>query len=229
MQASALIRAATALVAAMPLFVSAQSRTPASVTRSGTLVVAGHPDEAPLVRINGRSYVDIEALARLTGASVRYSGSRVILTLPASSSAQASATQTSGKTPQFSGAFLTAEIEALTAIREWRVSLVNAVENSYPIDDSWIAPLRRSADSRVQLAAAAATTGPDQKTLELLRNEFANMQQQSDNLLALRSRLSYIRADTFNNNPQDQKILACERALAQVAAAKEFQDDPSCH
>jgi len=228
MQASALVRAATALIAAVPLFVSAQSRGPAQAARSGTLVLAGQQEEAPLLRINGRSYVDIESLARLTGASVRYSGTRVILMLP-SSGQQASGAQGASKTPQFSGAFLIAEIEALTAIREWRVSLVNAVENSYPIADNWIAPLRRSADSKVQLAAAAATTEPEQKTLDLLRNEFANMQQQSDNLLALRSRLSYIPADTFNDNPQDQKILACERALAHVAASKEFQDDPACH
>jgi len=229
MQAFALFRAATALIAALPLLASAQSRPPATVARSGTLILAGHQEEAPLFRINGRSYVDIESLARLTGASVRYSGNRVILTLPASSSRLASGAQASSKTPQLSGPFLTAEIEALTAIREWRVSLVNAVENSYPIADNWIAPLRRSADSRVQLAAAAATTEPDQKTLDLLRNEFAKMQQESDNLLALRSRLSYIPPDTFSNDPQDQKIRACERALAQVAASKEFQDEPSCH
>jgi len=103
------------------------------------------------------------------------------------------------------------------------------VQNNYPIADTWIAPLRRFADSKLQLAAAAASTDPDQKTLDLLRNEFANMQQQSDNLLALRGRVSEIRTDTFDNNPLDQKILACQRALAQVAASKQFHDDPSCH
>jgi len=239
MQAFARTRAATALALVLPLLAppriaSAQTGAPTAAprfSRSGTLIVSGTREPAPLVRINGHSYVDIESLARLTGATVRYNGNQVILTLPASSSTGqgASGADDSGKPPQLSGPFLAAEIEALTAIREWRVSLVNAVQNNYPIADNWIAPLRRFADSRVQLAAAATSTDPDHKTLELLRNEFANMQQQSDDLLALRARVSYIPPTTFDNNPQDQKVLACERALAQLAASKEFHDDPSCH
>jgi len=55
------------------------------------------------------------------------------------------------------------------------------------------------------------------------------MQQESDNLLAMRARISEIRPDMLDNNPQDQKILTCERALAQVAASKQFHDDSSCH
>jgi hypothetical protein len=235
MQAIVRIPATAALAFAVPLFVAAQARNsgaPPATSHTETLIIAGHQEQAPLVRMNGRSYVDIESLARLTGASVRYNGNQIILTLPESSlgGRQGSGNgEQSGAPPQLSGPFLAAEIEALTAIREWRVLLVNAVQNNYPIADTWIAPLRRFADSKLQLAAAAASTDPDQKSLDLLRNEFANMQQQSDNLLALRGRVSEIRTDTFDNNPLDQKILACQRALAQVAASKQFHDDPSCH
>jgi hypothetical protein len=154
-------------------------------------------------------------------------GNQIILTLPGGTNQTAQAA--AATTPQLSGPFLAAEIEALTAIREWRVSLANAVRYQYPIAENWIAPLRRFSDEKLQLAAAAATTEPDQKTLELLRNEFANMQQESDTLLAMRARVAEIRPDMLDNNPQDQKILTCERALAQVAASKQFQDDPACH
>jgi hypothetical protein len=219
-----------------PLVVSAQTRTSVppsspvqSRTQPGTLIIAGQQEQALVTRINGHPYVDIESLARITHASVRYVGSQIILTLPnASASAQTDATTQAGP-PQLSGAFLAAEIEALTAIREWRVSLVNAVQNNYPIEPSWIAPLHRFSDEKLQLAAAAASTEPDQKTLELLRNEFANMQQESDTFVAMRARINYIPPDSFNNNSQDQKILTCQRALAQVAASKQFQDDASCH
>ena len=209
---------------------SAQTRPSApvrSATQPGTLVIAGQPEQATVTRIGGHPYIDIESLARITHATVRYVGSQIILTLPT----QPAPANTSGQasTPQLSGPFLAAEIEALTAIREWRVSLVNAVQYQYPIANNWIAPLHRFADEKLQLAAAAASTDPDQKTLELLRNELTNMQQESDNLLAMRARLNEIRPDMMDNNPQDQKILTCERALAQVAAAKQFQDDPSCH
>jgi hypothetical protein len=234
MQALARIRY-VALALLLPIATSAQTRTavPArpAAQSAGTLVIAGQQDQAPLVRINGRPYIDIESLARLTHATVRYTGSQVILTFPNGSQlTQAAETSAqSARGPQLSGAFLAAEIETLTAIREWRVSLVNAVQNNYPVADNWIAPLRRFADSKLQLAAAAASTEPDQQTLELLRNEFTNMQQESDGLLAMRAKISYIRPDTFDNNTLDQKILTCQRALAQVAASKQFQDDPACH
>jgi hypothetical protein len=232
----ALARPSAILVLFFPLVVSAQTRTSVSPsspvqsrTQPGTLVVAGQQEQAPVTRINGHPYIDIESLARITHATVRYVGSQIILTLPnASPSAQTDATTQAGP-PQLSGAFLAAEIEALTAIREWRVSLVNAVQNNYPIEPSWIAPLHRFSDEKLQLAAAAASTEPDQKTLELLRNEFANMQEESDTFVAMRARINYIPPDSFNNNSQDQKILSCQRALAQVAASKQFQDDASCH
>lgn len=233
-----LTRTSAILVLSLPLVVLAQTRTsvppPSSSqprTQSGTLVITGQQDQAPLMRINGRSYVDIESLARVTHATVRYTGSQVILTLPSGSQSEqpVSTPAQPGGPPQLSGAFLAAEIEALTAIREWRISLVYAVQNNYPIEPSWIAPLHRFADEKLQLAAAAANTDPDQKTLELLRNEFANMQQESDSFVAMRARVNYIPPDSFNNNSQDQKILTCQRALAQVAASKQFQDEPSCH
>ena len=97
------------------------------------------------------------------------------------------------------------------------MSLVNAIQNNYPVTDSWVGRLRRSAEAKLQLAIAAATTEPDQKALELLRNEFANMQQMSDQFLAMHAKANYISPDSFDNNALDQKILGCERALAGMA------------
>src|ERR1017187_9814541 len=45
-----------------------------------TLIVAGQPGQAPIVQMNGKSYVDIDALARLTNSSVSIKGNQVILT-----------------------------------------------------------------------------------------------------------------------------------------------------
>jgi hypothetical protein len=49
-----------------------------------TLVVTGQPGQIPIVQINGKSYVDIDALARLTNSSVSVKGNQVILTPPGS-------------------------------------------------------------------------------------------------------------------------------------------------
>jgi len=45
-----------------------------------TLIVTGQPGQIPIVQMNGKSYVDIDALARLTNSSVSIKGNRVILT-----------------------------------------------------------------------------------------------------------------------------------------------------
>ncbi len=196
--------------------------------QSGTLTIAGQPDQVPLVQINGRTYVDIESLARATHGSIRFQGSKTILELPSSAEPTPSSAQPS-KPPQLSEDFLRAEIEALTQIREWRVTLVYAVQNNTAVMQGWVGPLQRSADSKLQLAVAAASTVPDHEAVELLRNEFASMQQMSNQFLALHAKSSYTPPDSFDNNSLDRKILDCERGLVSMAATKQFVDEPSCH
>lgn len=217
------IRFAKVLLLLIPAVACAQTSQ-----QGGTLTIAGQPDQAALLRVNGKAYVDIESLARITHGSVRFNGTQTILTLPQTAMAATPVTEPKPKPPQLSEAFLSAEIEALTQIREWRAALVNAIQNNYPVTDSWVGKLRRSADGKLQLAIAAATTEPDQRGLEFLRNDFTNMQQMSDQFLAMQAKANYISPDSFDNNSMDQKILSCERALVSMAATKQFQDEVSC-
>ncbi len=48
----------------------------------GTLAVAGHAGQVPVVKINGKTYVDVESLARLTGGTLSFQASQTMLTLP---------------------------------------------------------------------------------------------------------------------------------------------------
>ena len=211
-----------AMLLALPIMAGAQTSQ-----QAGTLTIAGQTDQATLVRINGKSYVDIESLARITHGSVRFQGSQTVLTLPASAGTAAAAALPS-RPPDLSAGFLNAEIEALTQIREWRAALVNAIQNNYPVAGNWVDPLHRSADAKLQLAVAAATTGPDQKAVELLKNEFTNMQQMSDQFLAMHAKAANIAPDSLDKDPLNQKILDCSHALASMAATKQFQDEVSC-
>ena len=200
----------------------------------GTLTISGQPEQAQLVRINGKSYVDVESLARMTHGTLRFDGGRTILTLPATAGGAAAASGVTTtidmtKVPRLTEGFLGAEIEALTQVREWHVSLVNAVNYNYPITGTWVSPMQRQAEAKLQLAVAAATSEPDQKAAQLLRAEFTNMQQMSDQLLAMHDKASYISPEIFNNNTLDTKILGCEQALAAMAATKQFQDEAQCH
>lgn len=217
---------------ALALSVAAGAQVPDATAQTHpvarTLTVTGQPGEAPLIQSNGKSYIDIESLARVTHGSLQFRGDQVILTLPGTTTGGAASSAQSEK-PHLSQAFLAAEIEALTQIREWRAALANAVQNNAPIKEHWVGPLERSAESRVRLAVAASSTVPDHQSVELLRNVFANMQQMSDQFLAKQAKSSYIPPTSFDSNPLDQKILSCERALAAMAATKQFQDEPSCH
>jgi hypothetical protein len=50
--------------------------------QNGTLLVSGHSGQVPVLQMNGRSYVSIEALARLANGSLKFSGKQITLTLP---------------------------------------------------------------------------------------------------------------------------------------------------
>jgi len=229
------LRSLARLVVLLAFPIAAGSQTP---LQTRTLTIAGQSDRAPVVQINGKSYVEIESLARMTHGSLRFQGNQIILTLPPTS---ASITDPSASVPPpsaqpdkppqpgLSEGFLKAQIDALTQIRDWHVAIVSAVQSNNPVTENWVGPLRRSADSRVALATAAAATDPDRKAVELLRNQFNNMQQMSDQFLALHTQSSYTPPDSFAGNPLDQKIVSCEHALASMAATRQFQDDISCH
>ena len=45
----------------------------------------------------------------------------------------------------------------------------------------------------------------------------------------MKKNMNYISPDSFDNNPLDQKILTCSRALAAMAASGQVQDEISCH
>jgi hypothetical protein len=202
-----------------------------SAQQNGTLLVSGHTGQVPVLQINGRSYVDIEALARLANGSLAFKGDQITLTLPASaSSATAVAPPASqNATSGFSKEFLKAGIEEMTEIREWRSALVNAVHNGYPVTDEFVEGYRGQAATNLSLASVAASTDSDRQAFQLLSNEFDNMQKLSNKILAARKNMNYISSDALKNDPMDQKILNCARSLAAMAASGQFQDDGSCH
>jgi hypothetical protein len=209
--------------------------------QSATLTVNGHSGEAPVIQASGRSYVDVEALARITNGSLRFNGNQMILTLPAPTrgarmtvpttgpAARQAAASPESSQPGFSKAFLKAGIEAMAEVREWRSALESAVQYGFPPGDTWVNRYSGSAATSISLASAAASTNDDRQGFQLLNNEFNNMQKLSSQMLSRRKNMNYIPPDALQNDPVDQKILACARALQAMAAAGQFQDDASCH
>ncbi len=204
----------------MPAFTQAQP--------SGTLVVSGQPGQTPVLQINGRSYVDITALARLINGSVSFKGNQVTLTLPGAADSTPPAA-TSQPASAFSKDFLRAGIEEMSVIREWRSALTDAVQNGYPVTDAFVAGYRGQASTSLRLASVAASTDADRSAFQLLSNEFDNMQKLSNKVLAARKDMNYISADALKDDPLNQQVLTCARSLAAMASSGQFQDDGSCH
>jgi hypothetical protein len=207
--------------------------TSAQTQRQGeTLSVQGYPGQASVLRSQGRVLVDVQDLARITNGSLSFKENRIILSIPPSDASQTAADDNS-----FSPAFRRAAIEAMASIREWGGMLQVIVQNGYPIGKAMAgntirAYQGRAADS-IALAAAAASTDSDHRGLELLRNEFNNLQAWADGFIDARNSMRAVDLTTsengLKNDADAQKIVRCGQFLAQMFGGGAFQDDVSCH
>ncbi len=201
---------------------------------SETLSVQGYQGQANVIRYQGHVFVDAQAIAQITNGSLSFEKNRIILTLP---SPDGSSSSEDVHTSGFSRPFIKAAIEAMASIREWGGTLQAVVQNGYPVGNTTagntiMAFQGRAADS-VALASAAASTDSDYRGLELLKNEFNNVQDWADGYVKARISLSAaelsMSESQFNNDSEAQKIIHCGQFLAQMFASGTFQDDAVCH
>src|SRR5579871_1199 len=143
-----------------------------------TFSVQGYEGQATVIRNRGRLFVDVQDLARITKGSLSFEENRIILTVAPSDTAEPS--RDSATKSGFSLAFMRAAIEAMASIREWGGMLQVIVQNGYPVGKAMAGNTIRAYQGRaadtVALASAAASTDDDHRGLELLRNEFNNVQ-----------------------------------------------------
>jgi hypothetical protein len=192
---------------------------------SDSLVIAGQPGSAKVIQVEGRNYVEVEGLARLTHSSIRFNGNQIVFTSP---SATADAATPAAPAAGLSKDFVTASIEAMAQVREWHAAFKNAIERGYPLSEDWLAGYRAQAQTALRLALVAANTTADKNALPLLTNEFNNMGKLSDKYLQMTKSMTYIAPNSLETDSLDQKIRACGRSLASMAAANQFVDDGSC-
>jgi len=194
------------------------------------LTVNGQPSQVVVLQINGRSYADLEALARAVHGSLAFNGNQIALTLPSSavSPPSTSSSVASPTAPGLSRDFLKAGIEAMSNVREWHSALANAIRNQYPIGENWLAAFRDQAVTSLRLTSVAASSDSDRSALLLLTNEFTNMKLLSDKYVAKRQSASYIAPDSLQDDDLEKKIVTCGHALAAMVASSQFQDDGSC-
>jgi hypothetical protein len=195
-----------------------------------TLVITGYAGEIPVVGMGGHPYVEIEALTQLTNGSLSFKGNQIVLTMPTSTNVPAAVSSANQPAPPaFSREFLTALIEQMSIIREWRSTLHSAAQNGYPVTNEWMTSFSDRAEYSLRLVSVTASTDSERKTLELITNEFNNMKKLSDRFVEAKKSRRYMPTNSLDDDPLDRKILSCEHSLAAVAASRQFADDGSCH
>src|SRR5690348_5073625 len=92
-----------------------------------TLVINGQSGQAAMVRIEGRGYVDIAALAHIANGTLEFQAKQIVLTLPQSAeNAQAPISSDRGDESSMSRDFMKAGIETIASMREWASPLAYA-------------------------------------------------------------------------------------------------------
>lgn len=200
-----------------------------------TLVVNEYSEKVVLLEMGDKTYIELRQLAQIAHGSVAYEGSQVILTLPRATASTPSPTAKSEE-PQASALtrdFMKAGIEEISLMREWASTLANAIQNGYPVSESWVASYRSRAQNGLGMASAAVSSDADRNGFQLLKSEFDAVQEWSNKLLEARKSMDaakYALSPTaLQNDPLSQKIITCGRFLGQMLAGGVFQDDSSCH
>src|SRR4029077_1364113 len=97
------------------------------------LLVNGKNTGVTVLQSEGRFYVDIEALARITSGTVTVEPTQILLTMPRATS-DPSSPQTADV---LSREFVSAAIVTLADMKEWKGALRTMITYGFTVDGSW--------------------------------------------------------------------------------------------
>jgi hypothetical protein len=220
------------VVAAVAMFVVMVGLVQAA--QQGTvLVLSGYTETVPVMQVNGKNYVNVEALARATNGSMSFNGNQIVLTLPAAGSgggaaASQQAAPAASQSTGFSKEFLTAAIEEMSTLREWHSALASAIANGFPVTGELVGPYQAQAVTNLRLMQVAVSTQSDQGAAQLISNAYQKMKELSDKYVAKRANLEFVGPNALKNDPLDQSLIACGKSLRSMAGSGQFVDDGTC-
>ncbi len=194
------------------------------------LVVNGRTVGTPVVQIDGRSYVDIDTVAQLTNGVVTVQSDRILLTIRA---VAPSPPPPPPPPPEgLSREFAREAISVLAEMREWRGAVGTVRSYNVPFAGTWPQDYHDRVESNLMQVAVAASTGPDQDALQLLRNEFDNLSNWASSVIAERQALNAtktVNPDVTQNDQALAKISNCSSFLSSMLVSGMFADSPNCH
>ena len=216
------------LALSLAAIVSAQGTTN---TPNKTLVVNGKAVPAGVRQINGRSYIDVEALAQATNGVVTVEPNRVVLTMPGAGSTAAPGAPTSNS-QELSRTFAIGAIGEVSEMREWRGAIGAMVTYGLAISGTWAQDYRNRVQTGLTQLASAVSTDGDRDALQLLTSEFDNLAEWSNEIFTARQNLNgakTIDPNALSNDPQLAKITDCSHSLEGMLISGTFSDDGTCY
>ena len=116
-------------------------------------------------------------------------------------------------------------------MREWRGAVGTILAYGVPVVGTWPQDYRDRALADLNQVSVTATTDADHDAMQLLQNEFTNLGNWADNVVATRNSLDAtktVNPDVMQNDQALAKISACGRFLSSMLVSGSFADDPSC-
>lgn len=199
-----------------------------SQERIQTVVVDGYSGSVPVKQMNGKNYVEVEALARVVNGSLSFKATQIVLKLSSAGETKVAASPNPTAPPGLSKEFLRAGNEAMSAIRDWHSALASSFENQSGITPAELAGYQSEAMTSLQVEQAAVTTDADQKAAQLIANQYQQMKDLSDKYQEKRVNMSYIEPSALKNDSLDQDLVACGKLLREMMANGQFTEEPTC-
>jgi hypothetical protein len=196
------------------------------------LVVNGRTPGAAVRQIEGRSYIDIDTLARITNGVVTVEPNRIVLTIPGSESSVAPSVTASQVTQRLSKEFAKAAIDELAEMREWRGAIGTMITYGLAMSGTWAEEYHVRAEGGLREAKEAASTEADRNALQLVRNENDKLTSWANGAFAERQALNGARTVDSNATQNDAalaKITNCGGFLNAMLVGGVFIDDATCH
>jgi hypothetical protein len=149
------------------------------------------------------------------------------LTLPAPTNAATAGQDAQG----FSTVFLTASIRQLEDAMLWKEGIAKVIKYNAP-PGPWLDDYRGRAAESLRLASVQTATPSDAAALQLLKNQFNNLQQWNNNAVTAQQTMNGTEtpgSSRLKDDPLFIKISDCNKFLGAMLTSGVFADSPACH
>lgn len=205
-----------------------------------TIIVNGRSGDITIFRVSGHSFVDLETLVHLFNGTITYEGNNIVLTFNSSTAPVPAAPNSPPATampPQappnaLSQDFMTAAVQELGVLKDWRSVMAYGITRGVPGDGSRMVLAQNKATDALRMAQVAASTDADRSAFQLLQADFNNVNKWYKKLVEGRKNMTTgnysMSQDPLKNDSDYQKIVACSDFLGQMIPSGTFSDDGSC-